>query len=426
MAKVSIKFFPNAEKKTKHGTIPVYCRIVFQQKKAEYRLNAEVAEKDLITWNERIMRFDLPQFRVNDTIDDINITFKKFIALNETNLHLFDAKKIMYTLFKKSDQRDSNPLWKDYCQNYFDSSISSKTSLTKGTKKNYRKAINHMHAFLKSIGKEKMRTNELDMKFAKDFTNYLLNEKICIDDSGKRQLKKGMSEPSALSQVKKFRTILESAIDEDFHSRNFFKKIKLSNTTPEGETLTPFQVKLLYHGNGKLTSNLILYKDIFLWSVFTGLAYHDAANLKRDKISHQENNEFRLTEKRGKTNQVYDQFLTSPALQIIEKYKDHPDVAIEGGVIPKRSNSKINLHLKIIAERLNLPVNLTTHVGRRTFRQLIGEAGIETDSIIKKLMGHSNHKNMDSRYYKVNETPLLEAKRKFELYLTSYLHEHGK
>ena len=426
MSKVSIKFFPN-EGKVKDGKIPIYVRIGYKKQKAEHRLNADVVETDMGLWNERLMRFDKPNFVVNDHLDNVSTALKQFVALNVFKLHEFDAKRIRDTVFNLSNDDKTIPLWKNYYHEFYSNSIKSKSSISEGTKKNYRKAINHMDNFLKQAGLEKIRVDEININMAKNFCYYLQNEKTVINNKNIPQFYKGMSDPSALSQIKKFRTINENALDEELVTKNYFKKIRLSNMSPLGDNLNAHQVNLLMTGDYYLTPTLKLYKNIFLWSVFTGLAFDDAVTLESGKITQQSEGIYRLTSRRGKTAQSYDQFLCKPAIEIMEEFKMNPEVIHRGTVLPKRSLTQMNKYLKIISDIFKFPINLTSHVARRTFRQLIAESGYENESVIKKMMGHSNSRNMDSRYFKVTERPLLAAKEKFDTFMSNeILAKNGK
>jgi integrase len=55
---------------------------------------------------------------------------------------------------------------------------------------------------------------------------------------------------------------------------------------------------------------------------------------------------------------------------------------------------------------------------RHTFRQLLGEAGIEDFGVIKRMMGQSRRGEVDEVYYSVTENGLMRAKEKFQEYLT--------
>lgn len=156
---------------------------------------------------------------------------------------------------------------------------------------------------------------------------------------------------------------------------------------------------------------------MFLFSVFTGLAYADASNLKHTDINKMSDGNYRLFLKRAKTDVITEMILPKQAITIIEKYKLSPEIEITGSVLPKRSNKEVNVQLKVLANMVNIPIKLSTHICRHTFRQLLAEADICEMGVIKRMMGHSRSGEIDGTYFAVTETRLLEAKRKFELYL---------
>ncbi len=70
---------------------------------------------------------------------------------------------------------------------------------------------------------------------------------------------------------------------------------------------------------------LSLVRDIFVFSCYTGLAYVDVGNLKKSNIIKSgKDGETWIITKRQKTGTPQRVPLLLPALEIIEKYKDHP------------------------------------------------------------------------------------------------------
>jgi site-specific recombinase XerD len=80
-------------------------------------------------------------------------------------------------------------------------------------------------------------------------------------------------------------------------------------------------------------------------------------------------------------------FLTTYAVDLIRKYKDHPECAITGAVLPRRSLKELNAQLKVLAGMANIPISLSSHIARHTFRQLLGEAGVQDFAVVKRMMG---------------------------------------
>jgi integrase len=75
--------------------------------------------------------------------------------------------------------------------------------------------------------------------------------------------------------------------------------------------------------------------------------------------------------------------LPKQAVALISKYKNTAEIEITGCVLPKRSNKEVNVQLKVLAGMVGIPLKLTTHIARHTFRQLLAEADIYEMGVIK-------------------------------------------
>lgn len=240
------------------------------------------------------MRIELPDCIENDHLDNISNEFKRFLALNEYKLSSFSAVKIRGTVLQRQTGEDITVIAN--INKYYSRTIMNNAELTPGTKKNYRKAINHMTLYLQHFKKLNCTVVEMDNAFANGFKDYLLNDNAELN-------KKEMPQPSALGNVKKFRTIFNQAVNDDVITKNPFLFIKLSNRSAKKPRLNIHQIRELYISEHKLNATEILYKDIFLFSVFTGLAYVDATNLKRDCLEYRANGDVKLTVERQKTGE---------------------------------------------------------------------------------------------------------------------------
>ncbi|WP_066408912.1 site-specific integrase [Flavisolibacter tropicus] len=413
--KVSIVFYPNkAKKSTKTGKIPMYLRVCMNGQKAETRLNADVTMQDLNKWDLATMRFSDRNSKANQIINSIDQKFTEFKILNATTLSKYTAKRIIDVIMK--DGETSNIVALAYIENYYNKVVVNKSKIAKGTIKGYRKAINHMIKFLELRKTPGILLSEINNNVALEFNDYLKGNKHC-------QNRKGMTDASAAGIIKKFRTIIDRAINEELLERNPFKIIKLNNTSPMRDRLTASQLKQLNDLDLTNFPTQALYRDLFLFQVYTGLAYIDAMLLKNENLELRPDGNIKLKTTRLKTEEPVEQFLTSHAIEIIKKYKSKPENQITGLVLPTRSNQKVNVQLKMLAELANIPIKLTSHIGRHTFRQMLSEAGIEDYGVIARMMGRSRRGDIDSVYYAITETGLLEAKRKFEVFLGKTFYE---
>jgi integrase len=232
-----------------------------------------------------------------------------------------------------------------------------------------------------------------------------------------------MDEASAATVIKKFRTIFNQAVDQDILSRNPFKQVKIKTKSPRKERLTMEQVKTIFTLNLNLWPFLSVYRDIFLFSVFTGLAYKDAMELKWTNLHERSDGNIKLTITRTKSDVITECFLPKQAIEIARKYRVCHDPENAYKVLPYRTNQNFNSQLKLLAQLSGINIKLTTHIARHTFRQLLAETEIFDMAVVKRMMGHSSLSDIDGIYYHVTEKGLLDAKCKFEKYLNRNLHE---
>ena len=404
--KASIVFFPNESKRNrKTGKIPLYMRIGFKNAKAESRLNAEVLEKDLQKWDPMTMRFQERNNPVNHQLNRLDQKFNEFIILNTNSLPAYSASIIKdYVLGLGKAQLITVIKFVD---DYFENAVANNVSRTPGTVKNYRRAINHLNAFLAFKNQKSLLVEQLDFEIASEFKNYLTNSNPQLN-------RVGMTEVSAAGVIKKFRTIFTQAVDQDLLKKNPFKMVKIKTKSPRRERLNLEQVEKI----SKLDLNpwpyLPLYRDIFLFSVFTGLAYHDAMALSWGNLDERKDGNIKLTVNRQKTDVITECFLPECAIEIARKYKTTLDSVICKRVLPHRSNKEINEQLKKLAQLAGISLRLSTHIARHTFRQLLAEAGVADMGVIKRLMGQSRNGDVDEVYYSVTEKGLMAAKEKLE------------
>ncbi len=418
-SKTTVIIYPRKDKlSSKNGRIPIYVRVLANAKKAEMRTNIDITVEEYSKWDPNMMRINDRFSLSNAEINKIDMILYEIIKSFQEKEDSISAKQICSMVNIKKSRVENIII--DSINDYYLKFIQHNKELSEGTKSNYRKAIKHMITFLKINKLEDIVFSLFDLKLAQDFKNYLTNNDILNG-------RKGMIESSASCIIKKFRTIFEIALERGLIYNNPFKKIKIKTKSAPREKLTIHHIAAIKNAQN-LSENEIIYRDIFLFSSFTGLSYIDAINLKTTNINKEDSN-YKLTIHRTKTSHPAEQYLVNNALEIINKYKNDLSVIINNGIIPRRSNKEINYQLKHIATKVGISIRLSHHIARHSFRQLLAEAGVEDMGVIKRMMGHSRQNDIDSVYYSITDSRLLEAKNKFELYLTKYLsytNVHGK
>jgi len=148
--------------------------------------------------------------------------------------------------------------------------------------------------------------------------------------------------------------------------------------------------EILKIANKELTiPRLELVRDLFLFSCFTGLAYIDVANLRREHLVTMNGKTWIMTQ-RKKTKVESNILLLDIPKAIIEKYSPST-TSKDGKLFPILSNQKMNAYLKEIADVCGLQKRLTFHLARHTFATMSLSKGVPMESV-SKMLGHTNIK----------------------------------
>ena len=131
-----------------------------------------------------------------------------------------------------------------------------------------------------------------------------------------------------------------------------------------------------------------LSRHMFLFSVFTGLAYADLRTLRRSQIETDGAGRQYIRKARQKTHEESLIPLHPIAEQLLSLYlKD--DKTEDRRIFPDASYFLLTHRLKAIGKACGLLGPLTFHVGRHSFGTLTLEAGISMESIAR-MMGHAS------------------------------------
>ena len=102
-------------------------------------------------------------------------------------------------------------------------------------------------------------------------------------------------------------------------------------------------------------------RDVFLFSVFTGIAFGDLRSLTEKNLVQAEDGTWWIHSARKKTGTPFHVPLLELPLELINKYKG---IAPEGKLFPMLSCSKTNINLKKIAAICGINRRVTFHQRR--------------------------------------------------------------
>ena len=249
--------------------------------------------------------------------------------------------------------------------------------VAEGTYKRYVVTYGKIERFLKDKYKvTDLPLCELKYKFITDF-EYFLKTTDNLDHN------------TCISYIKKLKKIAALSVRNEWLVRNPFLGFKCVTHDVEREVLTDEEIQLL---RDKTLPSLRLeqVRDIFLFSCYTGNAYSEVRALTPDHIGTGLDGEKWIFIKRQKTDNRSNVMLLPEALELIEKYRKHPDCINSGRLFPVRSNQKYNDYLKEIADLCGIKTELTTHIARHTFATTITLANDVPIESVSSMLGHKS------------------------------------
>jgi site-specific recombinase XerD len=246
-----------------------------------------------------------------------------------------------------------------------------------GTLERYKTVKKHLEEFLKADYKmNDIPLKRINHQFILDFEYYLKTTRSCGHNS-------------TLKYIKNFKKIIRIAMANGWIAIDPFLNYKARLDVVNREYLTQEEIQTMLNKNLH-TPRLSQVRDIFIFCCFTGLAYSDVKKLTSNHLVMGIDGERWIKVNRTKTDTRSNIPLLPTALDIIDKYKDHPEVIIKGVLLPVLSNQKSNAYLKEIAELCGINKNLTTHLARHTFATTVTLTnGVPIESV-SKMLGHSS------------------------------------
>lgn len=252
-----------------------------------------------------------------------------------------------------------------------------------GTHTRFEIAKKHLKEFLRfKYNVEDMEFRELNFEFVKDYEFYL-------------KTVKNIGHNTALKYITNFRKIILLAIDKEIIIKDPFKRFKSKKIKVVKKPLSRQELYAL-ESHTFSTPRLSAVRDIFVFQCYTGLAYIDAFNLKTYDIKQGVDDERWIITERQKTGSPINIPLLPKAIEIMERYKDHPLCLKRNSVLPVTSNQKMIAYLKEIADLCGIRSILNTHKARRTFGSTVTLNNDVPIHVVKEMLGHQSVKQTET------------------------------
>ena len=254
--------------------------------------------------------------------------------------------------------------------------------MTAGTMAHYQTTYRYLNKFLlNQLKVDNIFIKKIDYKFITEFDAFLRAYQPV--DHQKR-----LSHNVVMKHLARLKKILGLAKKIGWIEKHPFDNYTISYTKVDRGHLSEEDISNI---RSKKLSNerLAFTRDLFVFSCYTGLSYIDVAELKPEHIVKGIDGGLWIFTKRHKTDTTIHIPILPEALEIIERYQEHPRALHKGLAFPIISNQKLNSYLKEIGDICNINKNITFHLARHTFATTITLSNGVPIETVSKLLGHT-------------------------------------
>jgi site-specific recombinase XerD len=215
-----------------------------------------------------------------------------------------------------------------------------------------------------------------------------------------------LSPRTARATMKPFRTVVIRAFNKGLLRNDPFFDYTPEKIIPNPRWLSYDEIdRLMKLQIESPAQNFV--REMFLFSVFTGISYIDLKNLRHTDIHQQEDGSQWIILNRQKTGTAsYIPLLEIPK-KIIEKYKNTKFSGDDGRIFRIRTSASVNGHLKELAKSAKINKRLVYHMSRHSFgTEICLSQGVPIESL-SRMMGHTSIKTTQI-YAEVTRTKINE------------------
>ncbi len=388
----SVLFFVKKSRVLKNGESPIIVRITYGGQVTEFQSGRTTP---LSQWSQTkgcVVGKDRKSNEINMFIEMVRVKLYNIQQEFERTGELYNVNTIrdtfrgngpkartLYSVFKEHNDKCRELIGVDY-------------ELI--TIRRYDNCLKYLVETIKrQYGKDDIYLTEINGELVRNFEHYL-------------KVDRGCAQNTVIRYMKCFKKITNLAIANEWMSRDPFAGIKFHEQKVVKEFLTQDEIARLVQKEFE-SDRLDLVRDVFVFCIFSGLAFVDVLNLRPEHITTDHNGKQWIRKSREKTDIMCNIPLLQIPQMILEKYKGHPKCEQKGVLLPVMANQNMNNYLKEIATLCGINKRLTTHVARHSFASSVALANKVSLSNVAKMMGHTTTR-MTHHYAKVMDSSIMD------------------
>ena len=366
-----VLFYLKRDKQKSNGLIPLFCRITVDGQEVRFGMKCDVNPKYWDLKTGKATGRTAEASKVNTLVDNTKTAIYKVYREMQERDNYVTAEKIK-NVFLGVEQKHQT-LLELFDHHNRERKLLIGVNVSKSTYLKYCFTRSRLADFIMyRYNLNDIPVKEVNRQFIGDFEAYLISQY----NYGKNHV---------VTVLKKFRHIIELALNREWISRNPFKDYKLQWQKVDRGYLTQSEIEALMDVQFE-NQRMEHARDIFVFCIFTGLAYTDVTHLTNENIQSSIDGKMWIKGKRRKTDTDYNVPLLNVPKIILDKYGG---ASADGSLLPVLSISLYNRLLKKIANQCGINKNMSSHLARHTFATLTLTKGVSIESV-SKMLGHTS------------------------------------
>ncbi len=376
---IKITFWLNRTKKNSKNLVPVYLRVTQNYDHFIKTTGVLIRESD---WDKKGMRIKgatQDAYTANATLDSLKVK-----VLQIVNQLLLGGKPFNIHTIQQS--LEGNELSQLTVMQIYNEQLSEMNKLkgkdfAPATIIKYKSTHMRLKQFMKfKYHRSDLYLYELNYQFISGFESFL-------------KQKYNNSNVTCYKHYQRFTRVIHKAMHKGYLEKYPFGDYKIKMSYKKIQYLSQEEIDRIDQTTFTV-ERLNIIRDVFVFCIYTGLAYAEVESLTPDNIAKGMDGELWLNIHRKKTKKDYQVPLLPKALEILEKYKDHPTCLAKKKCLAVPSNVKYNAYLKEIGDIAGIPKSkpLVTHLARKTFATTIALSNGMNIGVLSKILGHNSIK----------------------------------
>ena len=366
-------FYLKRQAARKDGTVPVMGRITVDGTQTQFSCKITIDPKVWDTKSGRATGRSAAAIETNRMLDNMRVSINKHYREIMDRDNYVTAEKVKNAFLGLEHRcRTLLQVFKQHNDDYekmYEAGMKAKATLLK-----YQCVYRHLEEFIyQRYHVRDIALKELTPAFISDFDIFLRTEKNCCTNT-------------VWLYLCPLRTMVSIAISNEWLSRDPFRDYEVKKEQTTRYFLTKDEIRLLMDGKLK-NAKQELYRDLFVFCIFTGLSFSDMRNLSEENIRTYFDEHLWISINRQKTGVQSNIRLLDIPKKILEKYRGLRE---DGKIFSVPHYMTCLYGIRAVAKRCGITRHLTWHMSRHTMATeicLTNGVPIET---VSSILGHKN------------------------------------